>query len=109
MYRALDGEDREKIAAEYEISTRTVAKWVARYLMEAELGLVDRSSAPSAVPHRTREDRVQAIAALRRLRMTDAKISMCLGMPLSAVSSMLTRIALGKLSRLEPHESAQSL
>ena len=102
--RALDGEARETIAAEYEISTRTVAKWVARYLTEGELGLVDRSSAPNSVPHRTREDRVQAIAALRRLRMTGAEISMCLGMPLSTVSAVLTRIGLGKLSRLEPPE-----
>ena len=34
--RALDGEAREKIAAEYEISARTVAKWVARYRAEGE-------------------------------------------------------------------------
>jgi transposase InsO family protein len=102
--RALDGEAREKIAAEYEISTRTVAKWVERYRAEGEIGLVDRSSAPGSVPHRTREDRVQAIAALRRLRMTGAEIAMCLGMPLSTVSAVLTRIGLGKLSRLEPPE-----
>ena len=102
--RALDGEAREKIAGEYEISTRTVAKWVARYRPEGEAGLIDRSSAPGAVPHRTREDRVEAIAALRRLRMTGAEIAMCLGMPLSTVSAVLTRIGLGKLSRLEPPE-----
>ena len=102
--RALDGEAREKIAAEYEISTRTVAKWVGRYRAEGEAGLVDRSSAPGAIPHRTPEDRVQAIAALRRLRMTGAEISICLGMPLSTVSAVLGRIGLGKLSRLEPPE-----
>jgi len=102
--RALDGEAREKIAAEYEISTRTIAKWVARYRVEGEIGLVDRSSAPGAIPHRTPEDRVEAIAALRRLRMTGAEIAMCLGMPLSTVSAVLCRIGLGKLSRLEPPE-----
>jgi transposase InsO family protein len=102
--RALDGEAREKIAAEYEISTRTIAKWVARYRVEGEIGLVDRSSAPGAIPHRTPEDRVQAIAALRRLRMTGAEIAICLGMPLSTVSAVLCRIGLGKLSRLEPPE-----
>ncbi len=102
--RALDGEAREKIAAEYEISTRTVAKWVKRYREQGEAGLPDRSSAPGAVPHRTPEDRVRAIAALRRLRMTGAEIAICLGMPLSTVSAVLTRIGLGKLSRLEPPE-----
>ena len=102
--RALDGEAREKIAAEYEISARTVAKWVGRYRAEGQAGLVDRSSAPGSVPHRTREDRVQAIAALRRLRMTGAEIAMCLGMPLSTVSAVLQRVGLGTLSRLEPPE-----
>jgi transposase InsO family protein len=102
--RALDGEAREKIAADHEISERTVAKWVARYRAEGEAGLIDRSSAPGSVPHRTPEDRVQAIAALRRLRMTGAEIAICLGMPLSTVSAVLARIGLGKLSRLEPPE-----
>jgi len=102
--RVLNGEARETIAAEYEISTRTIAKWVARYRAEGELGLVDRSSAPGSIPHRTAEDRVAAIAALRRLRMTDAEIAMCLGMPLSTVSAVLCRNGLGKLSRLEPPE-----
>jgi transposase InsO family protein len=58
------------------------------------------------VPHRTPEDRVQAIAALRRLRMTGAEIAMTLGMPPSTVSAVLLRIGLGKLSRLEPPEPA---
>jgi transposase InsO family protein len=49
---------------------------------------------------------VQAIAALRRVRMTGAQIAECLSMPLSTVSGILTRIGLGKLSRLEPPEPA---
>jgi transposase InsO family protein len=102
--RAMAGEARETIAADHEISERTVAKWVGRYRAEGEIGLVDRSSAPRSVPHRTREDRIEVIAALRRLRMTGAEIAMCLGMPLSTVSAVLTRIGLGKLSRLEPPE-----
>ena len=40
-------------------------------------------------PHRTPEDRVVAIAALRRLRMTGAEIAFCLGMALSTVSAVL--------------------
>ncbi len=47
---------------------------------------------------------MQAIAALRRLRMTGAQIAECLSMPLSTVSGILQRIGLGKLSRLEPPE-----
>ena len=86
------------------VSERTAAKWVKRYREEGEPGLWDRSSAPSSVPNRTPEDRVHAIAALRRLRMTGPEIAECLGMALSTVSAVLSRIGLGKLSRLEPLE-----
>jgi len=86
------------------ISTRTARKWVARYRREGLPGLEDRSSAPCRVPRRTGEERVSAIAALRRLRMTAAEISELLGMPLSTVSAVLLRIGLGKRSRLEPLE-----
>jgi transposase InsO family protein len=72
--------------------------------VEGPSGLVDRSSVPVLQPTRTSEDRVAAIAALRRVRLTGAQISMALSMPLSTVSGILTRIGLGKLSRLEPPE-----
>ena len=83
------------------VSERTASKWVARHRTEGEAGLVDRSSAPEHVPGRTDEERVELIASLRRLRMTGAEIAECLGMAFSTVSEILTRIGLGKLSRLE--------
>jgi len=43
---------------------------------------------------------VEAIAALRRVRLTGAEIAEVLCMPLSTVSGILTRIAMGKLGRL---------
>jgi transposase InsO family protein len=88
------------------VSERTAGKWVGRYRAEGEAGLLDRSSAPGRVPARTDEARVEVIAALRRLRMTGAEIAECLGMAASTVSGILTRIGLGKLSRLEPPEPA---
>ena len=88
------------------ISTRTASKWVARYRREGVGRAEDRSSAPHRMPRRTSEDRVAAIAALRRVRMTAAEISELLGMPLSTVSAVLLRIGLGKRSRLEPLEPA---
>ena len=91
-------------AAAAEVSVRTARTWVRRYREEGEAGLLDRSSTPHHQPTRTEEGRVQAIAALRRLRMTGAQIAECLQMPLSTVSGVLTRIGLGKLSRLEPPE-----
>jgi transposase InsO family protein len=91
-------------AAAAETSSRTCGKWVSRYRAEGECGLLDRSSAPQKIPHRTPPERVQLIALLRRLRMTGAEIAMVLGMPASTVSAVLLRIGLGKLSRLEPPE-----
>jgi transposase InsO family protein len=82
------------------VSDRTACKWVARFRLEGEQGLLDRSSAPKRSPARTPEERIQVIAALRRLRMTGAEIAECLGMPLSTVSGILTRIEMGKLGRL---------
>src|SRR3954454_662775 len=86
------------------VSERTAAKWLARWRAEGEAGLQDRSSAPHTVPRRTPETRVEAIAALRRLRMTGPEIAELLGMAGSTVSAVLDRIGLGKLSRLEPPE-----
>jgi transposase-like protein len=78
------------------VSVRCARKWVGRYRVEGELGLLDRSSAPGRIPHRVGERRVQAIAALRRLRFTGPEIAECLGMPLSTVSGILTRIRDGQ-------------
>jgi transposase InsO family protein len=86
------------------VSERTAAKWVGRYRAEGEIGLLDRSSAPHSVPSRTPEARVEAIAALRRLRMTGPEIAELLEMAGSTVSAVLARIGLGKLSRLEAPE-----
>ena len=79
---------------------RCARKWVGRYRLEGELGLLDRSSAPGSIPHRTSEQRVEAIAALRRVRFTGPEIAEILEMALSTVSGILTRIGMGKLGRL---------
>ena len=93
-------------AAAAETSSRTCGKWVARYRAAREFGLLDRSSAPHVVANRTCERRIEAIAALRRLRFTGPEIAELLDMPLSTVSGILTRIGLGRLGRLglEPAE-----
>jgi transposase InsO family protein len=89
-----------KAAAAAEVSVRCARKWLGRYRVEGELGLLDRSSAPNSIPHRTEEHRIEAIAALRRLRFTGPEIAEILGMALSTVSGILTRIGMGKLGRL---------
>lgn len=91
-------------AAAAGMSERRCAEWVRRHRASGEAGLCDRSSAPREVANRTDERRIAAIAALRRVRMTGAEIAELLEMAPSTVSGILTRIGLGKLSRLEPLE-----
>ena len=79
------------------VSIRCARKWVGRYRLEGERGLHDRSSAPRRVANRTPDERVEAITKLRRLRFTAAEIAELLGMALSTVSGILTRIGMGKL------------
>jgi transposase InsO family protein len=88
------------------ISERSAWKWLARFRSEGVAGLEDRSSVPRRMPRLTPADRVEAIAALRRLRLTGAEISWIMGMPLSTVHAVLKRVGLGKLSRLDPIEPA---
>ena len=87
-------------AAEFKTSTRTCSKWVSRFREASESGLLDRSSACVRVANRTDERRIQVIAGLRRLRFTGPEIADVLGMPLSTVSGILTRIGMGRLGRL---------
>ena len=101
LVERLEGEWSLTEAAEAAgVSERTAAKWLARWRAEGEVGLLDRSSAPKARPTQLPADRVGAIEALRRLRMTAAEIAEVLGMALSTVSRWLKRIGLGKRSRL---------
>jgi len=86
------------------ISERTAYRWLRRWREQGAAGLLDRSSAPKSIPHRTPAERVEVIEKLRRLLMTAAEIAEILGMALSTVSAVLKRIGLGKRSRLEPPE-----
>ncbi len=91
-------------AAAAEVSVPTARKWARRYRAEGEAGLLDRPSAAQRVHNRTSEERIGAICALRRLRMTAAEIAETLGMPETTVSGILKRSGLGRLGRigLEP-------
>jgi transposase InsO family protein len=98
----VDGWSLRSAAEAAGVSVPTARKWVRR--AAAGESLDDRSSAPRRIPHRTAAERVEAIRALRKLRMTAAEIAELLGMALSTVSLWLRRIGLGKRSRLAPPE-----
>jgi transposase len=65
------------------VSDRTAGKWVRRYREEGEAGLLGRSSAPRRVANVTPPERVEAIAALRRVRLTGPEIAETLEMATS--------------------------
>jgi transposase InsO family protein len=81
------------------VSVRCARKWAGRY-RGGDRRLLDRSSAPRRVANKTAPERVAAVVALRRLRMTAAEIAETLQMPLSTVSGILTRSGLGRLGRI---------
>jgi transposase InsO family protein len=78
-----------------------VRKWLARWRAGGEPALNDHSSAP-ACQRRLPPAAVAAIEALRRQRLTSPGIARRLGLPLSTVGSVLRRLGLGRLKRLDP-------
>jgi transposase len=84
------------------VTERTVYRWLARFRDLGEAGLVDRPPVARRQARMTPPDRVEAICALRRLRMTASEVAEILLMPLSTVSAVLLREGLGKRSRLAP-------
>jgi transposase InsO family protein len=90
-----------RVAADFGVSERAVRKWLARWRAGGEPALTDRSSAP-ARQRRLPPERVAAIAELRRRRLTSPVIARRLGLPLSTVGCVLSRLGLGRLKRLDP-------
>jgi transposase-like protein len=95
-----DGWSIQAAAAEFKTSSKTCSKWVSRFREASESGLLDRSSACDQVANRTDERRIEAIALLRKLRLSGPEIAELLEMPVSTVSGILARIGMGKLGRL---------
>lgn len=58
--------DMTELSARYGISRKTGYKWLARFEAHGRPGLVDRSHAPHACPHRISREVAQLIVAARR-------------------------------------------
>jgi transposase InsO family protein len=99
-----DGWTVRRAADAAGVSERTAYAYLRRFRDEGAAGLADRPSTPKRIPHRTAPARVALVEQLRRLRMTAAQIATALQMPLSTVSSLLSGLGLGRLTRLEPPE-----
>jgi transposase InsO family protein len=96
------------VATAFEVSTRTVRKWLARFASEGHAGLQNRSSAPHLVANKLPAPWLAMIARLRRdYRMTGEEIAGRLHLPRSTVAGHLARLDLGRLAQLEPSAPAR--
>ena len=98
------GLSKAAAAGQFNITPKTVAKWVKRFRAEGVDGLRDRSSRPLSSPSQTAPATAAAIEALRRQRYTAKQIAAEIGVSPATVSRILRRLGLNRLSALEPAE-----
>jgi transposase InsO family protein len=91
-------------ALQFNVSAKTVAKWVKRFRAEGVNGLRDRSSRPLSSPSQTQPATCAAVEALRRHRHTGKQIAAEVGVSPATVSRILRRLGLNRLAALEPAE-----
>jgi transposase InsO family protein len=92
----------EEAALAANVSERTAYRWLARF--DAGEAMTDRSSRPRSSPTRTPAKLEVVIERLRRTRKTSSQIAAALGMAVSTVCAVLSRLGLNRLSRLDPPE-----
>src|SRR5271165_2751889 len=96
------GLSKAAAAGQFNITPKTVAKWVRRFCAEGVDGLRDRSSRPLSSPSQTTPATAAAIEVLRRQRYTAKQIAVEVGVSAATVSRILRRLGLNRVSALEP-------
>jgi transposase InsO family protein/transposase-like protein len=96
------GLSKAAAAGQFNITPKTVAKWIKRFRAEGIDGLRDRSSRPLSSPSQTAPATATAIEAFRRQRYTAKQIAAEVGVSAATVSRILRRRGLNRLSALEP-------
>jgi transposase InsO family protein len=81
------------------VSRATAYKWLARYRVEGESGLIDRSSRPHRSPRRLGGDLEAAILRARvRRRYGPHRLAPLLGLPRSTIGKVLVRHGFARLA-----------
>lgn len=86
------------------VTPPTARKWLGRYLVDGESGLLDASSRPKLSPRAIAPGKALAIVELRHKRLTHARIAAALGVSKSTVGRVLARAGLSRLADLQPAE-----
>src|SRR6266568_973466 len=97
-----DGVRLVSAAARFSVSSKTAAKWVARYRQFGAAGLVDRSSRPHLSPRQTSSLLVERVIVLRRGHMPGYAIARRTGLSPASVSRILRRAKLSRWRDLNP-------
>jgi transposase InsO family protein len=84
------------------VSVRTIWKWVARVRAEGTEATTDRSSRPHRLAHRLPRHRRRQIVRARQRRWSSLRIAQHYQLPVSTVVTLLRRVGLNRLPRLEP-------
>ena len=96
-----EGLSHAAAARKFNVTPKTVAKWVKRFHAEGVDGLHDRSSRPLSLPSQTAPATAAAIEALRRQRYTAKQIAAEVAVSPATVSRILRRLGLNRLSALD--------
>lgn len=101
--RHLAGWKQAHIAAAMGCSRRCVARWIGRWLLEGDAGLIDRSSRPHHSPTRTPDAVEEQVLDLRaRERLGRDRIAELVPVAARTVSRILTRRGAPPLRLLDP-------
>ena len=95
------------VAASFEVSTRTVRKWLARFRRDGRAAWRTAARRHTASPISCQRLAHHDCPAAARVRMTGEEIALRLRLPRSTVASHLQRLGLGRLAALEPSEPAR--
>ncbi len=79
-------------ALQFNVTAKTVAKWVERFRAEGVDGLQDRSSRPHSLPSQTPAATCAAVETFRRQRRTGKQIALEVGISPATVSRILRRL-----------------
>jgi transposase InsO family protein len=97
-----DGVRLGSAAARFSVTSKTAAKWVARYRRFGDAGLADLSSRPHVSPRQTSSLLVEKVLALRRGHMPGYEIARRTGLSPASVSRILRRAKLSRWRDLNP-------
>jgi len=93
----------DQASAAAGVSRQTARKWVRRFELEAEAGLLDRSSRPRSSPRRLPEPKESLLLDLRRQhRLTAMALAQLTSIPRATVGRVLRRHRLSRVRDLEP-------